>query len=273
MFRADCHVHLSRIGGPHPEAPPSPAELDAYVRSEGLSWLFGIYESDADLAAFRSGVSARIIGFYWSRRPAEEALPESAEGLKLHPYLDRYPLELEGVRAVLESAARRSVPILIHADDRTPEVSRPSRVARLADAFPEARFIIAHAGSYAPPPGGPFPVEDARVEELVGEAIEVADGRRNVWLESSVLARLVKARLLAERGDPGRFLLGSDYPILKESHGSIRVQEDELIGLGWAEEAIRRVHENAKQVCGPNAVHSGSWRRDPPEPGHPGGAR
>lgn len=248
MFRADCHVHLSRIGGPHPEASPSPEEVDAYARSEELSWLFGIYESEPDLAAFRTVVSARIIGFYWSRRPAEERVPDTAEGLKLHPYLDGYTLERERVATALESAARRGLPILIHADDRTPEVSRPSRVARLADAFPDARFIIAHAGSYAPPPSSPFPVEDVLVEELVAEAIEVAEGSPNVWLESSVLASVVKARVLAERCDPGRLLLGSDYPILKTSHGSIRAQEEVLLGLGWSGERIRRVHENARDV-------------------------
>lgn len=257
-FRADCHVHLEAIGGPHPEPAPAPAELDAYVRSEDLSCLFGIYETDAVLDGFRRVVSARIVGFYWARRPGTEAVPGSAEGVKLHPFLDGYVLAADRIEAALASAARRDLPVLIHADDRTPEVSRPAQVASLARDFPDTRFIIAHAGSYAPPPSSPFPVEDALVEELVQEAIEASRSHENVWLETSVLANRVKARMLAGETDPARLLLGSDYPILKGSHGSIQAQEDVLLGLGWSEEMIRRVHENAREVCGPNAVRFGS---------------
>lgn len=253
MFRADCHVHLGPLGGPHRERPPTPAELDRYARRERLAWIFGIYESDEALAGYRRRVSARIFGFFWARRPDCEVVPDSADGLKLHPFLDGYRLEPTAVEAALGSAVERGLPVLVHTDDRTPRVSRPALVAALADAYPETRFIAAHAGSYAPPDEpwvGANRVSDERIEALVREAIEAASGRDNLWLETSILARKTKARLLASEADPRRLLFGSDYPILRESHGSIRRQEATLRELGWTVERIARVHGNAREVMG-----------------------
>lgn len=253
MFRADCHVHLGPLGGPHRERPPTPAELDRYARRERLEWIFGIYESDEALASFRRRVSARVFGFFWSRQPDREVVPDSADGLKLHPFLDGYRLEPAAVAVALESAVDRELPVLVHTDDRKPEVSRPALMAALADAHPETRFIAAHAGSYAPPDEpwvGRNRVSDERIGALVREAIEAARGRRNFWLETSILVRETKARLLAAEADPRRLLFGSDYPILRRSHGSVRRQEATLLDLGWTPERIERVHRNARQVMG-----------------------
>ncbi len=253
MRRSDCHVHFDRIGPPHRTEPASVQEFEAYVRAEGVSLVCGIYERPEILEAFRAAAAVDIVPFFWERHPTEPHIPVGAAGIKLHPYIEEYVLTESNVGRVLRVAAERSLPVLIHLDDRQPDCSRGRLVELLAREFREVTFIMAHAGSYAPGvrerPGESWVSEDL-VKELVSEAIDVADRYENVYMEVSILASRAKAELIARTAPLAKVLLGSDFPIYKGLYGNVRYQEEALVAAGLQFEAIPILHQNAFRLFG-----------------------
>ncbi|HWQ01087.1 MAG TPA: amidohydrolase family protein [Gaiellaceae bacterium] len=75
---------------------------------------------------------------------AERCLDLGARGIKLHPRAQRFLLNDERLAPVFAVAAERRVPILIHGGRGLPPIA--DDLARLVDAYPDARLIIAHAG-------------------------------------------------------------------------------------------------------------------------------
>ena len=246
-MRADCHIHLDRIGGAHKTQPPSIESLLEYARREEVSLFFTIYEHDETLIRYRiPGID--FVPVYWERKPLEPSIPATAKGVKLHPYIENYPLVKAEVEPVLEEARARDLFLLIHTEDRKPELSRGRLVARLARDYPDVVFIMAHSGSYAPPSQdkpGTSSVPDALVEELVSEAVRTARMLDNVFLETSILVSDIKARILA-RAPVEKLLIGTDFPILAGTRWtSLRFQEEQLIRHGFKPSAIERIHQNA----------------------------
>jgi predicted TIM-barrel fold metal-dependent hydrolase len=245
--RADCHIHLDKIGGPHETQPPSVESFLEYARREQISLFFAIYEQDETLARFRT-TGFDFVPIYWERRPLEPSVPSSARAIKLHPYIENYSLVKENIEPTLEEARARGLFVFIHTEDRRPELSRGSLVARLAHDYPDLIFVMFHSGSYAPPkagaPGSSW-VEDALVHELVSEAVEVARRFDNVYLETSILASDLKAQILV-KAPVSKLLIGTDFPILGGTHwSSLRFQENQLIRFGLHESDIERIHQNA----------------------------
>jgi predicted TIM-barrel fold metal-dependent hydrolase len=75
---------------------------------------------------------------------AERALAAGAKGIKLHPRAEQFTLDHPAVRDLAAIADERELPILIHAGRGIPALG--SHAVELAGAFPNARFILAHAG-------------------------------------------------------------------------------------------------------------------------------
>jgi predicted TIM-barrel fold metal-dependent hydrolase len=247
-MRVDCHVHIDRIGAPHKTPPPTVDETVAYTRREEIGLIAAIYEQDAVLETFReAGID--LFPFFWVRSPREPKVLASARGLKLHPYIDRYTLTVENVLPSLLIARERNLPLLVHTDDREPHLSRGALLGDVARQFPDLKFILAHSGAYAPGdpnrPGESY-VADDRIRELVSEAIAVAEELPNVWLETSVLASRVKAQLLATTGPVDRIVIGSDFPICKDTFGSVVYQEERLVEAGFSRATLERIHVNAR---------------------------
>jgi hypothetical protein len=96
----------------------------------------------------------------------------------------------------------------------------------------------------------PSAVPDGIIRELVTEAIEAAVNNPNILLETSVLASNVKADLLVRSAPRTRLLIGTDFPICKESYGSVVYQERQLIRSGMTDQDIQAIHENAFRVLG-----------------------
>lgn len=67
-----------------------------------------------------------------------------ARGVKLHPRAELFDLDEPGVRAVVEVAEELHLPILVHAGRGIPALG--AHVLEYATQFPDARFILAHAG-------------------------------------------------------------------------------------------------------------------------------
>jgi predicted TIM-barrel fold metal-dependent hydrolase len=251
-MRADCHIHIDRIGHPHRTGPPSVAEVVEYARREEIGLFGAIYEQEETLAHFRDA-GLNLFPFFWVRAPLDPVVPASARGIKLHPYIERYPFTVEAVLPTLLIAQNRGLPILVHTDDREPSLSRGKLAADIASKFPDITFILAHSGAYAPGvaerPGESI-VPDALIRELVTEAIEAAEKNLNILLETSVLASSVKTDLLFQLAPRSRLLIGTDFPICKESYGSVVYQEEQLIRSGMTDQDIRSLHENAFRVLG-----------------------
>jgi predicted TIM-barrel fold metal-dependent hydrolase len=75
---------------------------------------------------------------------AERALRAGAKGIKLHPRAEQFTLDHPAVGELAAIADERRLPILIHAGRGIPALG--AHVVQLADEFPSARFILAHAG-------------------------------------------------------------------------------------------------------------------------------
>jgi len=251
-MRADCHIHIDRIGPPHKTPPPTVQEFVMYARRESISLLCGIYEHEQTLRTF-SSAGIPIFPFFWVRTPLTPRIPESAKGIKLHPYIENYILEEGNILPTLKVARERGMPVLVHTDDRKPSLSRGKLIGVLAGQFPDITFVMAHCGSYAPGkieiPGASW-TNEGLISELVSEAIEVVKNCSNVYIEVSILASKTKARLIAKSAPLDKILLGSDFPIYKPIFGSVVFQENALLQEGLSYEQIRRIHENAFRLFG-----------------------
>jgi hypothetical protein len=78
-----------------------------------------------------------------ARGEATRALDAGARGIKLHPRAEQFRLAEPAVRELAALAHERRVPILIHAGRGIPALGQDT--VALAEAFPEAHLILAHA--------------------------------------------------------------------------------------------------------------------------------
>jgi len=76
---------------------------------------------------------------------AERSLNAGARGIKLHPRAEAFTLDHPEVRSIVALAHERSLPVLIHAGRGIPALGLDA--VELAEEFPNARLILAHAGT------------------------------------------------------------------------------------------------------------------------------
>ena len=76
---------------------------------------------------------------------AERSLHNGAKGIKLHPRAEQFTLDHPQVRSIVALAHERSLPVLIHAGRGIPALGL--HAVDLAEEFPNARLILAHAGT------------------------------------------------------------------------------------------------------------------------------
>jgi hypothetical protein len=74
---------------------------------------------------------------------AERCLDAGAVGIKLHPRAEQFRLEEPETEPIFAVAAERGVPVLVHAGRGIPALGRDA--LDLAQRFPDARIILAHA--------------------------------------------------------------------------------------------------------------------------------
>jgi hypothetical protein len=75
---------------------------------------------------------------------AERALDKGARGIKLHPRAEQFTLDHPDVRTLAAIADERRLPMLVHAGRGIPALG--AHMVQLAETFPDARLILAHAG-------------------------------------------------------------------------------------------------------------------------------
>ena len=76
---------------------------------------------------------------------AERSLAAGARGIKLHPRAEQFTLDHPKVHSIVALAHERSLPVLIHAGRGIPALGL--HAVQLAEEFPDARLILAHAGT------------------------------------------------------------------------------------------------------------------------------
>jgi len=154
----DAHTHL---GQNDPDGmKQTPEELTAALRLAGArgAFAFPFHEpdgyaaaNDAVLEAAREAPGGLLVPFcrvnpHDSPLPeAERSLGNGARGIKLHPRAEQFTLDHRGVRPLIALADERSLPVLIHAGRGIPALGL--HAVDLAEEFPNARLILAHAGT------------------------------------------------------------------------------------------------------------------------------
>jgi predicted TIM-barrel fold metal-dependent hydrolase len=150
----DAHTH---IGQNDPDGfKQTPEELvDGLAVVEARGVVFPMHEPDGYRAANDAVVAAaaahpeRLVAYCrvdphdGAVAEARRALDAGARGIKLHPRAERFGMDAPALRDIVALAHERRVPILIHAGRGIPALGR--RTVELAEAFPGAALILAHA--------------------------------------------------------------------------------------------------------------------------------
>jgi len=154
----DAHTHL---GFNDPDGmKQSGDELVAALQAAGArgAFTFPFHEpdgyrdaNDAVLDAARAAPEGLLVPFcrvnpHDTPVPeAERSLDAGAQGIKLHPRAEAFTLDHPTVRPIVAIANERSLPVLIHAGRGIPALGL--HAVELAEEFPNARLILAHAGT------------------------------------------------------------------------------------------------------------------------------
>jgi len=152
----DAHTHL---GQNDPDGMKQSAEeLTAALRVADArgAFVFPFHEPDGYRAANDAVIEAAreadgLLVPFCRVDPHDDPLPEAerslengARGIKLHPRAEHFTLDHPGVRPLIALADERSLPVLIHAGRGIPALGL--HAVQMAEDFPNARLILAHAG-------------------------------------------------------------------------------------------------------------------------------
>jgi uncharacterized protein len=150
----DAHTHIGRND---PDGyRQEPRELvDALTAAGARGVVFPLHEPDGYAAANDAALAAaaehpeRLVAFC-RVSPHDDALAEArralgagARGIKLHPRAERFGMAEPVVAELIALAHERRAPVLIHAGRGIPALGQ--NTVRLAERFPDARLILAHA--------------------------------------------------------------------------------------------------------------------------------
>jgi predicted TIM-barrel fold metal-dependent hydrolase len=154
VFDAHTHIGQNDPDGMHQTAEELIAGLQL-ARAHG-AFVFPMHEPDGYPNANDEVIEAaresggQLVPFC-RVNPHEDPVPEAerclelgARGIKLHPRAEQFTLDHPEVRRLAALADERTVPILIHAGRGIPALGL--HAVELAEEFPGARLILAHAG-------------------------------------------------------------------------------------------------------------------------------
>ena len=136
----------------------------------------------------------------------KEDVSQGAKGIKLHPIIQKTPLNSKKTFEAVEAFAQYNLPILFHCGvssyylgeekekNQIMEYGRIQDAEELVAAFPQVSFIAGHAGMLE-----------------VKKAIELLSKYNNVYVDTSFQAPEIIVELLSAFG-PERVLYASDWP-------------------------------------------------------------
>ncbi|MFA6091796.1 MAG: amidohydrolase family protein [Elusimicrobiota bacterium] len=158
----DAHVHLddSRTGSARSAVDALLASMDmAKVERSVILHLRGQRWSAEECGRAIAAHPRRLLGLVnlhpkernAPRRLRECVLKLGFSGLKLHPRLDRYPVDHPSVFRLVRAAGALDVPVIVDAfpdGDWLMQGFDPLAFARLAAACPKTRIVAAHMGGH-----------------------------------------------------------------------------------------------------------------------------
>ena len=221
-----------------------PDEIIRAMDAGGIdrSCLFNIFHPDGvtgnDLTArFVANHPDRFIGFAYVSPAFPESLRNELEraidrlgfsAIKIYPPYGPWPMDAACWDPIYAFADERRLAVISHTG--TEETCTPDLVDRIAPRFPNANFVIGHAGN----------AEPSRTQAIVA-----AQRNANVYLETCSTFREpgVVERLVNEAG-ADRVLFGSDVPLMDP-----RSQLGKIITADISDDAKKRIlGENAKRL-------------------------
>jgi len=130
----------------------------------------------------------------------EHILESGLQGIKLHPDIQKIPVDDVSMRKVFEFCCEYHLPALVHTGDYRYDMSNPNRVSAILKDYPELRMIGAHFGGWS----------------LWEKAAEELHGFQNLLVDSSSTLYRVPAdeviKLIRAFG-VHRVFFGTDYPM------------------------------------------------------------
>ena len=152
----DAHTHLGRNDPDGMrQSPKELLDLLRLAQARG-AFVFPMHEPDGyppanDEVLAAAAASDGLLVPFCRVNPHDDALAEAercldigARGIKLHPRAEQFTLDHPNVAKLMALAHERTLPVLIHAGRGIPALGL--HAVELADEFPNARVILAHAG-------------------------------------------------------------------------------------------------------------------------------
>ncbi|MFH1025014.1 MAG: amidohydrolase family protein [Planctomycetota bacterium] len=142
------------------------------------------------------------------------------KGLKLHPWLQAFPMNHEWFLRLVEETVRLDVPMLLHS--ASPPYCTPAQIANVARKYPRARFILGEAGA----------------KDFWLEAAHCAAKYPNIHLCIGITPA-EGLEFMAHRVPIAQLLFGSDLGFSTEA--DVRVQIDKVRRMDLSREDEERV--------------------------------
>lgn len=158
------------------------------------------------------------------QKELERAIADGLKGVKIHPDFQHFLIDDESAFPLYECIEGR-VPLLVHTGDYRYEYSKPERMARVMDRFPNLTVIGAHFGGWS----------------IWEEATRFMAGRKNFYVDCSsslyAISSETAAGLIHAYG-ADKVLFGSDFPMWTpaeelERFGRIPLTDEEREMILW----------------------------------------
>lgn len=214
----DAHIHVGAWD--HPDFLGRSCTLDDTIEVLNSAGISGAAICPTDrcenaqlLADARRVVTEGYAGKLWVFpwvRPVSETGPGAADvrfvednrasicGVKVHPSLSRLRLTDAAFAPILDAAHRLRLVVLVHCG-RWQEIASYRFAVEAAKEYPNAKFLLAHAGGDTPP------LATAAAELVSTERVD------NVWFEFSGLREYWVIERNCQLLGAERYLMGSDY--------------------------------------------------------------
>jgi hypothetical protein len=214
IIDADVHISPTPQGGNSITTDELLRRMDRCGVDKAVTWLQPPYvrsEIDAGNAYVVQAMRehpGRILGFGWAdpnlgvERAIEEAkrsVDSGCFGVKLNGAQNGYPIDDPRLAMpVIAAIAEMGTTLALHVGADAPDHTHPSRVATIADAFPELRILVVHMGG-------------AAFHDLSAAAIAVAQEHPNLTLVGSAVRAIPILAAIRALGAE-RVCFGSDTP-------------------------------------------------------------
>jgi uncharacterized protein len=146
----------------------------------------------------------------------DRAVELGVRGVKLHPTTTLAHPAGEATVALLRACGERGLPVLFHCGDDP--YTTPETLGLAAEAAPDCQIVLGHMGGYL----------------HVEEAVEEAERRPNLHLETSAMPYPDWIARAVERVGPDRVVFGSDGP---GCNPALELDKIRRLGLGELAEA------------------------------------